>query len=335
MIAGDGIGPEIAESVMKIFKVAKVPIQWEMVDVKSEDLASGKKGIREETIEILKRNKIGLKGPLGTPIGHGHPSLNLALRKELGLYANVRPSLSIPGFTPGPYKDVDLLIIRENTEGEYSGIEHQIGKGIMQSIKLITRKASERIGRFAFNYCKTSPKISSVTVVHKAAIMRAADGLFLKSIKDIHISEFPSIPLKEVSLDNVVLHLVNDPQSYRGSVLVMPNLYGDILSDMCAGFIGGLGLTPSANIGQNDMALFEAVHGTAPDLVGKNLANPTALLLSSVMMLRHLGLFLHASQIEDATLNTIKCGSRTKDLGGDKGTKEFTNDICSLLMSNS
>lgn len=337
LIAGNGIGPEIAESVKLIFSAARVPIKWEMVDVRSEDLGNGRKGINPKTIETLKRNKVGLKGPLATPIGRGHPSLNLALRKELGLYANVRPSLSIPGFKAGPYKDVDLLIIRENTEGEYSGMEHQIAKGIMQSIKLITKEASERIGRFAFNFCATSTSTStlspmkSVTVVHKAAIMRASDGLFLKSVRDVHAKEFPEIPLNEVSLDKIVLQLVNDPQTYKGSVLVMPNLYGDILSDMCAGFIGGLGLTPSANIGQDGVALFEAVHGTAPDLVGKDIANPTALLLSSVMMLRHLKMDEYAAKIENAVLSSIKAGNRTGDLGGQKGTKEFTDVICRLL----
>ncbi|KAI5695776.1 hypothetical protein M8J75_003421 [Diaphorina citri] len=306
----------------------KVPLEWETVDVTPVRGPDGKFGIPQAAIDSVNKNKVGLKGPLMTPVGKGHRSLNLALRKEFNLYANVRPCRSLEGY-PTLYDDVDVVTIRENTEGEYSGIEHEIVDGVVQSIKLITEEASSRVAEFAFEYAKTNNR-SKVTAVHKANIMRMSDGLFLRCCRDA-AEKFPEVKFEEKYLDTVCLNMVQDPTQY--DVLVMPNLYGDILSDMCAGLVGGLGLTPSGNIGLNG-ALFESVHGTAPDIAGKDLANPTALLLSAVMMLRHLDLNKHADVIQKAALDTIKEGKyRTGDLGGKAKCSEFTNEICSKVAA--
>ncbi|XP_037723824.1 probable isocitrate dehydrogenase [NAD] subunit alpha, mitochondrial isoform X1 [Drosophila subpulchrella] len=326
LIPGDGIGPEISAAVQKIFTAANVPIEWEAVDVTPVRGADGKFGIPQAAIDSVNTNKIGLKGPLMTPVGKGHRSLNLALRKEFNLYANVRPCRSLEGYKT-LYDDVDVVTIRENTEGEYSGIEHEIVDGVVQSIKLITEEASKRVAEYAFQYAKNNNR-KKVTVVHKANIMRMSDGLFLRCVRDM-AQKFPEIQFEEKYLDTVCLNMVQNPGKY--DVLVMPNLYGDILSDMCAGLVGGLGLTPSGNMGLNG-ALFESVHGTAPDIAGKDLANPTALLLSAVMMLRHMELNTHADKIERAAFETIKEGKYlTGDLGGRAKCSEFTNEICAKL----
>lgn len=326
LIPGDGIGPEISAAVQKIFATASVPIEWESVDVTPVRGPDGKFGIPQSVIESVNRNKVGLKGPLMTPVGKGHRSLNLALRKEFNLYANVRPCLSLEGYKT-LYDNVDVVTIRENTEGEYSGIEHEIVEGVVQSIKLITEDASLRVAEFAFHYAKDNGR-KKVTAVHKANIMRMSDGLFLRCCREM-AEKYPEIKFEEKYLDTVCLSMVQDPSKY--DVLVMPNLYGDILSDMCAGLVGGLGLTPSGNIGLNG-ALFESVHGTAPDIAGRDLANPTALLLSAVMMLRHMGLGDKAKQIETACLATIKEAKHlTGDLGGTAKCSEFTNAICEKL----
>ena len=255
----------------------------------------------QAAIDSVNTHKIGLKSPLMTPVGKGFRSLNLALRKEFSLYANVRPCKSIEGFKT-LYDDVDVVTIRENTEGEYSGIEHEIVDGVVQSIKLITENASRRVADYAFKYAEENGR-QKVTAVHKANIMRMSDGLFLKCCRE-EAEKHPGIKFEERYLDTVCLNMVQDPAQY--DVLVMPNLYGDILSDLCAGLIGGLGLTPSGNIGLGG-AIFEAVHGTAPDIAGKDLANPTALLLSSVMMLRHMDLHEHAAKIESAAFQVDIC----------------------------
>ncbi|XP_065723685.1 probable isocitrate dehydrogenase [NAD] subunit alpha, mitochondrial isoform X3 [Drosophila suzukii] len=326
LIPGDGIGPEISAAVQKIFTAANVPIEWEAVDVTPVRGADGKFGIPQAAIDSVNTNKIGLKGPLMTPVGKGHRSLNLALRKEFNLYANVRPCRSLEGYKT-LYDDVDVVTIRENTEGEYSGIEHEIVDGVVQSIKLITEEASKRVAEYAFQYAKNNNR-KKVTVVHKANIMRMSDGLFLRCVRDM-AQKFPEIQFEEKYLDTVCLNMVQNPGKY--DVLVMPNLYGDILSDMCAGLVGGLGLTPSGNMGLNG-ALFESVHGTAPDIAGKDLANPTALLLSAVMMLRHMELNTYADKIERAAFETIKEGKYlTGDLGGRAKCSEFTNEICAKL----
>ncbi|KAK2750398.1 NAD-dependent isocitrate dehydrogenase [Myotisia sp. PD_48] len=327
LIEGDGIGPEISQSVKDIFSAAQVPIKWEPVDV-TPILKDGKTAIPDDAINSVKRNFVALKGPLATPVGKGHVSLNLTLRRTFNLFANLRPCRSIAGFKT-PYDNVDMVLIRENTEGEYSGIEHMVVNGVVQSIKLITREASERVLRFAFQHAQEIGR-KKVRVVHKATIMKMSDGLFLNTAKAV-AKDFPDIEFDAELLDNTCLKAVTDPTPYNDKVLVMPNLYGDILSDMCAGLIGGLGLTPSGNIG-DQCSIFEAVHGSAPDIAGKALANPTALLLSSMMMLRHMGLTSDAEKIEKAIFKTLSDGKAlTGDLGGKAKTHEYADAIVKNL----
>ncbi|CAG8486157.1 1860_t:CDS:2 [Funneliformis caledonium] len=264
LIPGDGIGPEISESVQRIYQAAGVPIEWEPVNV-TPILKKGKTTIPEEALQSVRKNTIALKGPLATPVGKGHVSLNLTLRRAFNLFANVRPCKSVVGYKT-PYDDVNTVLIRENTEGEYSGIEHTVINGVVQSIKLITKEASERCAHYAFNHSRDIGR-NRVTAIHKANIMKLSDGLFLEACYNV-AKHFPDIHFDDVLLDRACLHIVQDPARYSDTVMVMPNLYGDILSDMCAGLIGGLGLTPSGNIGR-DASIFEAVHGTAPDIAGK------------------------------------------------------------------
>uniref|UniRef100_A0A6V7TK72 Isocitrate dehydrogenase [NAD] subunit, mitochondrial n=2 Tax=Meloidogyne enterolobii TaxID=390850 RepID=A0A6V7TK72_MELEN len=329
LIPGDGIGPEISAAVQQIFAAAKTPIEWDPVDVTPVRGKDGVYSIPSKCIELMHVNKVGLKGPLETPIGKGHRSLNLAVRREFNLFANVRPCRSLQGHKT-LYDNVDVVTIRENTEGEYSGIEHEIIPGsIIQCIKLITEEASRRIARFSFEYARNNGR-KLVTAVHKANIMRMSDGLFLKMCREAS-KDFPDIQFKEAYLDTVCLNMVQNPNQY--DVLVMPNLYGDILSDLCAGLIGGLGVTPSGNIGEN-VAVFESVHGTAPDIAGKNKANPTALLLSGIMMLRYMGLESYANKIEKACFDAIATGNqKTGDLGGKGTCQSFTADICARIVN--
>lgn len=327
IIEGDGIGPEISQAVKDIFAAAKTPISWEPIDV-GPILKDGKTAIPDDAIESINKNKVALKGPLATPIGKGHVSLNLTLRRTFNLFANLRPCRSIAGYKT-PYDNVDTVLIRENTEGEYSGIEHVVVDGVVQSIKLITRDASERVLRFAFQHAQEIGR-KKVLVVHKATIMKMSDGLFLSVGREV-AKDYPEIEFDAELLDNTCLKMVTDPVPYNDKVLVMPNLYGDILSDMCAGLIGGLGLTPSGNIG-DECSIFEAVHGSAPDIAGKGLANPTALLLSSMMMLRHMGLTEYAERIEKATFDTLAAGKAlTGDLGGTAKTHEYAAAIIEKL----
>ncbi|KXT17973.1 hypothetical protein AC579_9618 [Pseudocercospora musae] len=327
LIEGDGIGPEIADEVKNIYSAANVPIKWESVDV-TPRLEDGKTVIPKEAIDSVTRNYVALKGPLATPIGKGHVSLNLTLRRTFNLFANLRPCKSIAGYKT-PYDNVDTVLIRENTEGEYSGIEHVVVDGVVQSIKLITKEASERVLRFAFQHAQDIGR-KKVRVVHKATIMKMSDGLFLNLAREI-AKEYPNIEFDAEMLDNTCLKMVTDPIPYNDKVLVMPNLYGDILSDMCAGLIGGLGLTPSGNIG-DECSIFEAVHGSAPDIAGKGLANPTALLLSSVMMLQHMGLTQEADRIQNAIFKTLSEGKAlTGDLGGKAKTAEYADAIIKNL----
>lgn len=322
LIPGDGIGTEISEAVVKIFQAAKAPIEWETVTVNAQT------GVSTEVIDSIRKTKIGLKGPLATPIGEGHVSLNLALRKAFDLYANVRPCVSVPGVKTH-YENVDVCVIRENTEGEYTGIEFMPRKGIAESVKIITAAASQRVAEYAFQYAVQN-KRKRVTAVHKATIMSLSDGLFVESCREVS-ARYPSIQYDEVLIDNTALQLVQHPGKL--DVMVLPNLYGDIISDLCAGLIGGLGLTPSGNIG-NGVAIFEAVHGTAPDIAGQNKANPTALLLSACMMLRHLNLHDTADKIQNSALNVIKEGKyRTKDLGGSSSCSEYTNAVCERVKN--
>ncbi|KAK3713637.1 NAD-dependent isocitrate dehydrogenase [Vermiconidia calcicola] len=318
---------EIAQSVKDIFSAANAPIKWEPVDV-TPTLKDGKTVIPDEAIDSVKRNYVALKGPLATPIGKGHVSLNLTLRRTFNLFANVRPCKSIQGYKT-PYDNVDTVLIRENTEGEYSGIEHVVVDGVVQSIKLITKEASERVLRFAFQYAQDVGR-PKVRAVHKATIMKMSDGLFLSLARKIS-KDYPNVEFDAELLDNTCLKIVTDPEPYNDKVLVMPNLYGDILSDMCAGLIGGLGLTPSGNIG-DECSIFEAVHGSAPDIAGKGLANPTALLLSSIMMLQHMGLNEHADKIQSAIFKTLAEGKTiTGDLGGKAKTGEYAEAVIKNL----
>ncbi|ODQ81902.1 hypothetical protein BABINDRAFT_32899 [Babjeviella inositovora NRRL Y-12698] len=328
LIEGDGIGVEISQAVKDIYSAAKIPITWEPVDV-TPTLINGRTTLPQEAVDSVNKNKVALKGPLATPVGKGHQSMNLTLRRTFNLFANVRPCKSIVGYAT-PYEDVDTVLIRENTEGEYSGIEHTIVPGVVQSIKLITRPASERVIRYAFEHAKNINR-PHVVVVHKASIQKLSDGLFVEVANEV-AKEYPGIKVSFELLDNTCLKLTADPADYKDVVMVMPNLYGDILSDLSSGLIGGLGLTPSGNMGDT-VSIFEAVHGSAPDIAGKGLANPTALLLSSCMMLRHMHLNADADKIENAVLKTIASGAenRTGDLHGSASTSHFASEVIKNL----
>ncbi|EUB55126.1 putative isocitrate dehydrogenase [NAD] subunit alpha, mitochondrial [Echinococcus granulosus] len=332
LIPGDGIGPEISNAVQKVFIAAdaSVPIKFIPIDVTPVKGPDGTFELPPRSLDVIRKYGIGLKGPLATPIGKGHRSLNLALRKEFNLYANVRPCKSVEGYET-PYKDVDIVTIRENTEGEYSGIEHVIVDGVVQSIKLITYEASLRVAEFAFKFAEENGR-STVTAVHKANIMRMSDGMFLRACRE-QAECHPNIRFREMFLDSVCLGMVQDPLQF--DVLVMPNLYGDIVSDLAAGLVGGLGVTPSGNIGQQG-ALFESVHGTAPDIAGQDRANPTALLFSAIMMLRHLELSQHAKLIEDSVFSVLRAKKYiTMDLGGTAKCSEYTTAICDEIARRS
>ncbi|CEP24649.1 IDH2 [Cyberlindnera jadinii] len=327
-IEGDGIGIEISKAVKQIYAAADVPIEWESCDV-TPILVNNQTAIPQPAIDSINKNLVALKGPLATPVGKGHRSLNLTLRKTFDLFANVRPAKSIDGY-PTPYENVDTVLIRENTEGEYSGIEHTVVPGVVQSIKLITKEASEKVIRYAFQYAKSINK-PKVLVVHKATIMKLSDGLFVETAKEV-AKEFPDVSIDFEIIDNTSLRVVSDPKQYSDVVMVMPNLYGDIMSDLASGLIGGLGLTPSGNMGDK-VSIFEAVHGSAPDIAGQNKANPTALLLSSCMMLQHMGLDSYAEKIQKAVLKTIASGkeNRTGDLKGTASTSHFTEQVIKNL----
>jgi isocitrate dehydrogenase (NAD+) len=307
-----------------------VPVTWEHHTISSKAVTPGGDLISQEALDSVIRNGVGLKGPFATPIGKGHRSLNLTLRKALQLYANVRPCKSIPGLKT-KYDDVDIVTIRENTEGEYTGIEHEVVPGVVENLKVITRTASMRIAEYAFKYAVDTGR-GKVTAVHKATVMKLVDGLFLNCCREV-AARYPGVVYDEMLIDNAMLHMAKDPTRFTGTVLVMPNLYGDIASDLAAGLIGGLGLTPSGNIGET-ASVFEAVHGTAPDIAGQNKANPTALLLSACMMLSHVGLDAHASKIQGAALTVLREGKwRTGDLGGKASTTDYTKAICNLVAA--
>src|SRR5438874_6504816 len=283
LIPGDGIGPEVASAVVRIIEASGVQIEWEEHIAGQQALDKFGKTLPDELLDSIKRNQIGLKGPITTPVGKGFTSVNVGLRKALDLYANLRPIRALPNI-PCRNPNFDLVIVRENTESLYSGLEHEIIPGVVESLKIITEKASTRIARFAFAYPR-SDKRKKIPAAHQANIMKLSDGLFLRCSRNV-AKEYPEITYGEHIVDNTCMQLVMNPYQY--DVLVMENLYGDILSDLCAGLVGGLGLVPSANLGDG-CAIFEAVHGSAPDIAGKNLANPTALLRSGLLMLRHIG----------------------------------------------
>jgi isocitrate dehydrogenase (NAD+) len=329
LIPGDGIGPEISQSVVKIFEAAKVPIKFEIVEAGAKVMDQEKTPLPQGVLDSIQKNKVALKGPITTPIGSGFRSVNVALRQYFDLYANVRPVKSIKG-VPSRYEEVDLIIVRENTEDLYAGIEHKIGEVAAESIKVITKKASDRIAKYAFTLANQQQR-EKVTAVHKANIMKLSDGLFLDCVRDIR-KQYPDIEYDEQIVDAMCMNLVLHPES--SDVLVMGNLYGDILSDLCAGFVGGLGLIPGANIGE-EIAIFEAVHGSAPSIAGCNQANPTALIQSAIMMLRHLNLLNEANRIEAALYAVYEEGQDlTKDLGGTATTTQFTDALIAKLLNH-
>jgi isocitrate dehydrogenase (NAD+) len=329
LIPGDGIGPELAEATRRVLEASGVGFEWEYQEAGEAMIAEHGTPLPEAVLESIRRNKVALKGPITTPVGGGFRSANVTLRQALGLYANVRPARSMKGLDTR-YEDVDLVIVRENTEDLYAGIEHMVGPDAAESIKIITRAASERIARYAFEYAVANGR-HKVTAVHKANIMKLSDGLFLESCRTIAADYDGRIEFEDRIVDNMCMQLVQKPDLY--DVMVLPNLYGDIVSDLCAGLVGGLGVAPGANIG-TEAAVFEPVHGSAPKYAGLNKANPTALILSGVLMLRHLGEQAAAERVERAIREVIADGRRTTyDLGGDAGTSEFADAIIERLGS--
>jgi isocitrate dehydrogenase (NAD+) len=326
LIPGDGIGSEITGAVVRIIEASGVEIEWESFIAGAEALSRYGDPLPEPVLESIKRNRVALKGPLTTPVGTGFTSVNVRLRKTLDLYANLRPVRNLPGLVT-PFGDLDMVVVRENTEDLYSGIEHVVVPGVVESLKIITEKASTRIARFAFDYARRENR-KKVTAIHKANIMKLSDGLFLDCFRKV-AAEYPEIAADEMIVDNACMQLVMRPQQF--DVLLLENLYGDIISDLAAGLVGGLGVVPGANIGELG-AVFEAVHGSAPDIAGKNIANPTALLQTAIMMLRHLGERAAADLIERAMIHTLANKQvRTRDLGGTASTTEYTEAIVASM----
>jgi len=324
LIKGDGIGPEISDAVLRIIDAAGVDINWDVQTAGADVIETEGVPLPDRVLESVKKNKVALKSPVTTPIGKGFRSVNVQLRKELDLYANLRPCYNLPNIKTR-YEDVDIVVVRENTEDLYAGIERQIDNDTAESIKRITRSASERIANFAFDYAvKNSRKV--VHVVTKANICKLSDGLFLESARKV--AKDYDIPLKEILVDNCCMQLVQNPNQF--DVLLLPNLYGDIVSDLCAGLIGGLGVAQGANIGK-DYAVFEPVHGSAPDIAGQNKANPTAMLMSALEMLNYIGEKEASVRIKDALFKTLSEDIKTADLGGSYGCIEFTNSIINRL----
>jgi isocitrate dehydrogenase (NAD+) len=326
LIPGDGIGPEVAAAVVKIIEASGVEIEWEEHIAGQQALDKFGKTLPDELIESIQRNKVGLKGPITTPVGKGFTSVNVGLRKALDLYANLRPVRALPN-VPCRNPNLDLVVVRENTESLYSGIEHEVVPGVVESLKIITEKASTRIARFAFAYARNE-KRKKITALHKANIMKMSDGLFLRCFEEVG-KLYPEVERQSMIIDNASMQLVMRPEQF--DILLCENLYGDIVSDLCAGLIGGLGLVPGANIGEKG-AVFEAVHGSAPDIAGKGVANPTALLQSAILMLRHIEERSAADRIENAMLKIFEEGKvRTRDIGGTSSTNEFADAIIAKM----
>jgi isocitrate dehydrogenase (NAD+) len=326
LIPGDGIGPEVTEAVLRILHVAGVSIEWDRHEAGVLAFERHRTALPVELLDSVKRTKIALKGPVTTPIGEGFTSVNVGLRKALDLYANLRPVWSLPG-VPSRFSGIDLVIVRENTEDLYSGLEHEVVPGVVESLKIISERASRRIAEFAFRYARERRR-RKVTSVHKANIMKLGDGLFVRTVREV-ARQFPDIEYDERIVDAACMHLVMRPEKF--DMLVLPNLYGDIVSDLCAGLVGGLGVVPGANLGI-DAAVFEAVHGSAPDIAGKNLANPTALLLSAVLMLDHLEEADAAGRVRRGLERVLSEGKvRTQDLGGSASTTDFTSAVCRAI----
>jgi isocitrate dehydrogenase (NAD+) len=326
LIPGDGIGPEVTGAVVKILDSAGLDVEWESFPAGVLAMDQYGTPLPEPLLDSIRRNKVALKGPVTTPVGGGFTSVNVGLRKALELFANLRPVWNIPS-VPSRYDGVDLVIVRENTEDLYAGLEHEVVPGVVESIKIITEVASTRVSRFAFDYARKHGR-KRITAVHKANIMKMSDGLFLKCVKKV-CEEYPDITCDERIVDAACMHLVMNPTQF--DVLLLPNLYGDIVSDLCAGLVGGLGVVPAANLGV-EIGVFEAVHGSAPDIAGKSLANPMALLLSALLMLRHIDEGPMADRIMTALGDVLSAGKvRTRDLGGRASTIEFTDAICRRL----
>jgi len=326
LIPGDGIGPEVVSAAVRVLGATGVEFDWDTQPAGATAIGEHGSPLPDRTLESIRRNKVALKGPTETPVGTGHRSVNVELRKRLDLYANLRPVKTLPG-VKSRYEGVDLVVVRENTEDLYSGLEHIVVPGVVESIKIITEKASTRIARFAFDYARAHGR-RQVTAVHKANIMKLSDGLFLDCCRAV-AKQFPAVDYQEMIVDNTCMQLVLDPT--RFDILLLENLYGDIVSDLCAGFIGGLGMAPGANIGE-DIGLFEAVHGSAPDIAGKNLANPIAVVLSGAMMLDHLGEQEAATRVREAVHGVLREGKKlTRDLGGSSGTTEIAEAIAAHL----
>jgi len=324
LIPGDGIGPEVAQSTVRVIEATGAEIEWEQVEVGLNAERKTGKFLPEEVFESLSRTNVGLKGPVGTPIASGHPSVNVAMRKRLNTFVNFRPVRMLPGLkTRFADLPIDLVIFRENTEDLYSGIEHEVAKDVVESVKVITKAASIRIAKAAFEWAATENR-KKVVAVHKANIMKMSDGLFLRCCREV-AAEFPQVEYGELIVDNACMQLVMRPETF--DVLVLPNLYGDIVSDLAAGLVGGLGIVPGANLGDN-CAVFEAVHGSAPDIAGKGLANPTALMQSARLMLAHIGEREAAARIQKAIEAVYAEGKHlTRDVGGTAGTEEFTRAV--------
>src|SRR5437588_8951272 len=328
LIPGDGIGTEVTQAVVRILEATGLRFEWETVQAGAEAYEKYKEYIPKALTESLERTRVALKGPITTPIGGGFASINVQLRRQFELYANFRPARNLPHI-PTRYPDVDLVIVRENTESLYSGLEHEVVPGVVESLKIITEKASTRIARFAFEYARKNQR-KRVNAIHKANIMKLSDGLFLRCSRNV-AKEYPEITYGEHIVDNTCMQLVMNPYQY--DMLLMENLYGDILSDLCAGLVGGLGLVPGANFGDS-CAIFEAVHGSAPDIAGKNLANPTALLRSGLLMLRHQGEREAALRVRTALERVYRTRDRlTRDVGGKAGTSQFADAVIEEMNS--
>jgi len=328
LIPGDGIGPEVTQAAVRILEATGVKFEWETFAAGAEAFEKYHEYIPKDLIDSIERTHVGLKGPVTTPVGGGFASINVELRKRFELYANFRPIRNLPHI-PTRYPDVDLIIIRENTEGLYSGIEHEVVPGVVESLKIITEKASTRISRFAFEYARKN-KRKKIHAIHKANIMKLSDGLFLRCSRNV-AKEYPEITYGEHIVDNTCMQLVMNPYQY--DMLLMENLYGDILSDLCAAFVGGLGFVPGANIGDH-CAILEAVHGSAPDIAGKNIANPTAVIRSSLLMLRHIGEHEAALKVRNALEKVYRDRDKlTGDVGGKAGTSQFSDSIIEAMES--
>jgi isocitrate dehydrogenase (NAD+) len=328
LIPGDGIGPEVAQKTIRAVEATGVDIRWQRVELNEAIILESGKTLPKYVLDSLNETKVGLKGPVTTPVAGGFQSVNVALRKTLDLFANVRPVRTLPGIqTRFTDVQIDMIIFRENTEDLYSGLEHEVVKDVVTSLKVITRTASERIARYAFTYARKN-KRKQVTAIHKANIMKLADGLFLRCCRET-AAEFPEIQYKELIVDNASMQLVIRPESF--DVLLLPNLYGDIVSDLAAGLVGGLGIVPGANMGETH-AVFEAVHGSAPDIAGQGKANPTALMLSAVMLLIHIGETEAAHRLQSAIESVYREGKHlTGDVGGSASSEEFTEAVIRTL----